>query len=329
MKRLLSGLGVAFAAFLTVSAGGCRSATPPLEPGRVCVLQSSDRHAYQVPVRPFSEEIGAPVNVVSLGRKGRRRHRRAIMEAVRASRPPLIFALGVDAVRLARRFVPEAPVVFGVVINWKHFRLKELPQTTGIALEIPPEAQLTQLKLVAPDVRRVGVIYSRASTEVVARAREIAKHVDVKLVEAEVKGAGEVKGAWRRIRRKVDALWMVPDGQALDTESFAYLRSATVDAGVCFVGFSDKFVQAGCLMSLAADYEGIGSQAGLLARRILDGEVDPATHDVEEPVSTVMTLNVATAREIGLDLSDNALDLADELVGGDPDDDADEAEETE
>lgn len=310
---------------LALALGGCRIIAPQvpvLEQGEVVVLLSADRQAYQQPVEAFTDAIDVPVQVVDLQGKARSSTGEALIEAVATAKPPLVFALGADAAHLARQALPNVPIVFAVVINWKQSRLKDSPNVTGVALEVPAEVQFTQLKLVAPHIDRVAVIHSAASDLVVAQAASIAKNVNVELVPVRVESRDEVESAWKSVRRKVDALWMVPDGKVLDRDTFNYLKDATLDAGVCFMGFSDSFVEAGCLLSLSADYDGLGAQAGLLARRILDGEVVPADHPVEQPVSTFLTLNVAAAEEIGLELDEDILDIADHLVG--EDEDADE-----
>jgi ABC-type uncharacterized transport system substrate-binding protein len=109
-----------------------------------------------------------PVQVVDLQGKARSSTGEALIEAVATAKPPLVFALGADALgaeaaQLARQALPSVPIVFAVVINWKQSRLKDSPNVTGVALEVPAEVQFTQLKLVAPHIDRVAVIHSAAS----------------------------------------------------------------------------------------------------------------------------------------------------------------------
>ena len=66
---------------------------------------------------------------------------------------------------------------------------------------------------------------------------------------------------------------------------------------------------------VAADYESVGSQAAILADRILDGELKASPRSIEAPAGTILTVNVKTAAAIGLVIDEAVLDLADELIG--------------
>ncbi|MFC1705366.1 ABC transporter substrate-binding protein [Planctomycetota bacterium] len=298
----------------------------PKKAGLVAVIASSNRDAYMAPVEPFEDTLGREVNLFNLEGKKDADDRAAVAVEVAKMRPPLIFAVGRDALELARERLPKVPVVFAMVINWKHHGLLKARNVTGIAFEVPPEVQFTQLKMVAPKIRRIGVIHSRDTLELVDRARKVARNVNVEVKTALVSSPAEVPKAWAKLRGQIDAIWMIPDGKAFDNKGtqFLFLKDAAISARLPFLGASDSFVKAGCLMSLSADYESIGSQAAILADRILEGEIKPVPQEVQSPAGTILTVNVKTAKAIGLAIDDAVLDFADSVVGDD-----EEAEEDE
>lgn len=307
---------------LVLCAFGCAApedVTPPVpraprEPGRVAVIKSSDREAYEAPIAEFVESLGQPVHIYDLKGRARERYGREVVEHALAADPPLLFVIGLDALEVARDVARGTPIVFAMVINWKDHGLMGVPNITGVALEVPPEVQFTQLKIIAPSVHTIGVIHGSRTQTFVDLAQSAAEKLGVELKEALVSAPPEVPRAWKSLRGEIDALWMVPDATAVDAERFRYLKEATQEAKVPFMGFSDKFVRAGCLMSLSADYEAIGSQAGILASRILDGEIEAGPHGVELPVGTILSINLETAAIIGLDVEDEVLDLVDVVI---------------
>ena len=218
----------------------------------------------------------------------------------------------------------DIPVVFAMVINWRRLRLRDNPMVTGISLKVPAEDQLTQLKLVASKVKRLGVIYNPAySGDLVARAKEAAANVGVEIIAVAVKEPSELEDAWKKIKAKIDAFWMLRDPKvytAKNRDVFQKLLQEATELKFPFLGASQPFVKKGCLMAIDADYEALGFQAAALARNILENGVSPKSLDVEDPVGTRLTINLKAAEKIGLKLDPQILQVADEIVGAEEED---------
>jgi putative ABC transport system substrate-binding protein len=201
-----------------------------------------------------------------------------------------------------------------MVIDWRRYGLGE--HASGISVELPVDALLTRFKLLLPNLRRLGVIYSdQASSTTHADAGAAAAELGIELVREPVGQSEDVPGAYRRIRSEIDALWMIPDPVVVTHDNFRYLAGRTLHDDVAFLAFSENFVRAGALLSVSPDYATMGSQAAALIDRMVASNASPPA--VQAPIGSSLVINAATARSLGIDVDMNMLSLADKVIDSD------------
>ena len=112
-------------------------------------------------------------------------------------------------------------------------------------------------------------------------------------------------------RERPDALFLAGDAFFLDRRvQFATL---TARDRIPATGNESPFVKAGGLMSYGTDLAETFRQVGNYTGRVLKGE-KPADLPVQQPTKFELTINLTTARAIGIIVPDQLLAIADEVI---------------
>lgn len=281
---------------------------PDCADARVLIVASDELSQYEAPIAAFEAAIGDVTEVINIEgsrEEGELRLRNAATKPVDG-----IFALGSQAAYLSQSVLSGVPMVFAMVLDWPRYDFAAT--TSGVAVEMPVDVLFTRFKLLIPELQSVGVIYSESvSEEMVESARTAAATLGLSLVEEPVRFNDEVAGAYRRMRKEIDALWMIPDPRVVTRDNFAYLRTHTARDGVAFLAFSENFVRAGALISVSPSYATMGSQAAVLLQQLAEGKAPPR---VQPPLGSTLVVNAATARRLGLQLEAQVLSTADLVI---------------
>lgn len=278
----------------------------------IAVILSDSLSAYEAPVARFREVVARPVTVYDI--EGRKDRAEAVVRQLQADPPPLVLALGPKAAWIATRELPGVPVVYAMVVDPRRYGLQGT-QVTGVSMEVPPEATLSQFQLFAPDVRKLGVLLSASNTNPqVQAALAAARKLGFEPIVQRVTNERDVRAAWQRTAASVDALWLLPDPVVMNPETFRWLRGETLRRRMPLLASTENLVRAGALLCVAPDRDVVGQQAGELAQRILDGGEIPGTIEPVPPGSMRVVLNRDTLEQIGLEVDELMLDFADEVV---------------
>ena len=279
----------------------------------VLVVKSDDLVQYDAPIAAFREHTRQPSRVLDI--EGSREAGVRELDDIRGNENlTAVFALGGQAAHLARHQMPRHPLVFAMVLDWQRHRFTA--PSAGVAVEIPVAALFTRYKLLLPHIERIGVIHSAGvSPASLADAREAAAALGMELVEQRVRYGDAVPGAYRRMRRSVDALWMLPDPIVVTRENFRYLRDRTRADEIAFLAFSENFVRAGALLSISPSYATMGAQAAALLAELIGNPTSPGSEPrVQHPLGSKLVINSDTASALGIELDASLLSMADDVV---------------
>jgi len=276
----------------------------------VAVIKSQDILPYNQAVEGFRSLTQLEVKEYDM--KGDIEEGLRIINQVKRLKPAAVLAVGSKAAVLAKENLSEIPLVYCIVIDPEKYGL-QTSNVTGIALEIPVDTQLKTFKAVVPTLKRIGVVYDPAKTSgLVHTAQEAARQLGLELVAVEVSSAKDLPETIRGLLPKVQGLWMVPDSTVITSDSFQFILLATMERNIPFMAFSDSFVKAGALLALSPNYFAIGRQSSLLVDKVIQNGIPERRH-VFHPETARLTINLKTAKILGLEISQGVLSTADEV----------------
>jgi putative tryptophan/tyrosine transport system substrate-binding protein len=210
----------------------------------------------------------------------------------------------------------SGPVESGIIPSYTTPETHVTGVTSG-SIELIPK-RLEMLKEVLPHVKRVALIGDHDADSSISSfklARDMAPEFGFTLIEFVVSSKEEAVAAARQITlQEADALFLIPSLHAVGATP--EIAEAARLARLPFVVFQAEHVQnQGALLSYGSSYFLQGKQAASLVDKVLRG-VPPARLPIERPRFHHLTLNLDTAREIGVSFSPDVLNRADQLIGG-------------
>jgi putative ABC transport system substrate-binding protein len=197
---------------------------------------------------------------------------------------------------------------------------------SGMAMELGGK-WLELLKQTAPEVSRVGVLYSRSSERLSPMMKELevaarSLRVELQPAEAEVRGplggllstsVGAAIGAgftWAT-RGQADALVVLP-GFAVE-QNPGYIADLALKKRIPGIFWRGDFAEAGGLMAYGANPAEQFRRAAYVVDKILKG-ANPAELPVELPKKFELVINLKTAKEIGVKIPEKMLAWADRVI---------------
>jgi putative ABC transport system substrate-binding protein len=178
---------------------------------------------------------------------------------------------------------------------------------TGISYEVPLITAVTNLrKVMAVPIERVGVVVRPPQRAYVQRQAALAAREQVSVVEQEVgvsPNASEIKWALRRLKQRVDALWVLNDDRLLTPRLIAegWLPglneppySATIVGAAALVSPRQSFGT----FAVLPDHTALGVQAANILFDLADNHwILPPGAQVQLPLSTTTTLDLVQVRD--------------------------------
>lgn len=241
----------------------------------------------------------------------------AKLSQLRQINPKLILTVGTQATNIIADNIPDKPIVFSAVLNpvtsgFVKSLINPGGNITGSSLDIPPDIQFNYFKRVVSGLKKIGVLYTKETANLIPPAKVLAKAAGLELEAIEIISEKELPAALDRLIRSVDALWSVADQHLYSPNATKFILLNTLRNGKPLMGFSKNLVESGALFALDYDYKDIGKQAGQIAIEIISGK-PPASTPVAVPGVLYFHYNEKTAKHINLVIPDDLVAVAKEV----------------
>lgn len=258
---------------------------------KVAVVMSRLIPPYQKALSGFKKEFDCDTTVFDLQKK---RDLEEMSKEINSAKPDLVLAIGSNALKLSKKYLKKTPVIFTMVLKPG----KAPDNVCGVSMTLPAKTHLEGLKLIAPKVKSVGIVFNpKHSGNRVELFKKAAKDLGLKIVSVAANSKKEAFSAIKLLASRVDSLWMVMDQDVV--ANFNLLQSLSIKEKVPLATFSYKYVEMGALLALAPKFEDLGKQAGQLAKQIAGG-TSPKKLGVVSPTNFYYSINVNTALKIGV-----------------------------
>jgi putative ABC transport system substrate-binding protein len=214
---------------------------------------------------------------------------------------PIVFTTGVDPVEAG----------FVASLNRPGGNLTGL---TAMNSELAPK-QLGLLREFIPGAARLAVLVPRPSAytaTVLAQLEAAASPLGWQIEGLHVGTISDIDAAFASLVQKRSAALLVTP-EVLFFNSLAKLVTLAAHHTVPAIYWTRDFTEAGGLMSYGADVTDQLRQAGIYTGRLLKGE-KPVSLPVLRATKFEFVINLKTAKELGVKISDNLLSLADEVI---------------
>lgn len=285
---------------------------PDPTPQEVAILKSADIATYNDAITAFKANLPNPVIVKEYNMQGDLTRGRKMARKIRASDPDVVLAVGSKAVVVAKLEIIDIPVIFCMVLNPAKYDLTA-ENMRGITLQIPIRRQLSTIRWIIPDRKRIGIVYDPTKTsDFVEEARRESEALELELLARQVSSEKEVPAALRAILSEIDALWVLPDSTVINKDSLSFLLSTALEANVPIIGFSQGLVRSGALLSFYIKHEDVGRQAAQVAKKILNGKGLPLA-SMMPPEPLRFAINLKIAKFLGISIPPDITRQSDEV----------------
>lgn len=185
---------------------------------------------------------------------------------------------------------------------------------TGMTDRSPVDRQMDLILEIAPQVKRLGVIYNSGEDNSLASLKQIKEEAakrGVEVVEAPVSNSSGVFPAAKSLVGRVDAVHIPTDNTVVS--AFDSVVKVCMDNRIPLFAADVDSVPRGAVAAVAIDYYRLGRQSGEMALRILKGE-NPAAMPVEALKDLKLVVNKQSAEKMGVTLPELVLKRADQVL---------------
>lgn len=176
---------------------------------------------------------------------------------------------------------------------------------TGTSDELPVAAQLSLIRAMMPDAKKVGILHTTSETNsdsTLATYQALAAEYGLEIVEKGIADISELALALDALLPQVDCTTNLTDNTVVSGLELVLEMSREADKPV--FGSEVEQVKNGCVAAAGIDYVLLGKQTGAMAARVLGGE-EAQTIAFETFADAFLYANEEAMAQFGITLPDD------------------------
>ena len=323
MKKLLVALGVS--AVLVGCAGPAASPAAPAtapadEPINIGILQIIDHPALDAARNGFIDGLadegwveGVNVNFHPYNAQGDISNANSMAQHIVDGEPDLILGIATPTSQALANTTDVIPIVITAVTDPLTAGLVdtfERPNTnvTGTSDLTPVAQQFTLLTQILPEAQVVGIMYNSGEVNSYIQAnmaREEARALGLTYIPGVAPSTADVAQVVESIIDRVDVLYI----PTCNTMAAAYTTIVMIaeSRGIPVIAGEEGALPQGALATEGINYYELGRQTAVMAGQILRGEATPQEMPIQWQEVNTLTINVAAAERLGIDIPEDPL----------------------
>lgn len=234
----------------------------------------------------------------------------------------VISAMGTPAVRTAKTTTATIPVVFTTIADPVQIGFVtslnrpggNLTGVTLLAVEVGPKL-LEMLRAVVPAATTMALLVNPTNPNAETQSRntkEAARSLGLELHVLHASAERDFDTAFSKLHELKASALIIGQDVYFNAES-ARLAAMTIRHAIPAIYPLPEFAAAGGLFSYGASRSDAWRQAGIYVGRVLKGE-KPAELPVVQPTKFELTINLKTAKALGLTVPTSLLASADDVI---------------
>lgn len=243
-----------------------------------------------------------------------------ILDNVEAKDYDLIMPACTPTTQAVAHKVKDTPVVFSTVADPVFAGLGESftdhqENLTGISVLAKFAESLDIIHQMYPNARKIGTLFNPAEANSVASKIHMEKETEKRgmtLVTVPAGTPGELSDATTALLSKdIDVILQIIDN--LTASSYSGILKEVNKSDIPYFTFQSQQVQDGALLAISTDYYENGADAMRLAAQVISGK-DPGKMPFEFVGKNLLTVNLKTARRLGITIPKEILESANKVI---------------
>lgn len=229
----------------------------------------------------------------------------------------LIIALGTPSAQAVTNDTKTIPVVFSAITDPVGAKLAATMNNpggnkTGITNMQPFDKQIELIRLIKPNVKKVGIIINSSEANCVAGMVYVRKALEAFQIPYEEMNAStsvEIITSAQSLATRCDVFFISPSNTIY--ENLGALKKEAEKKRIMVLGGDQSAVlKYGSVGTYTYDFVEMGVNTAELAIKILDQKLNPGNIAVSRPANTYLYFNMESAKELGLTVPDSLLNKA-------------------